>query len=377
MNGASAQVSNFLVSNHATTFTPDSDGFGNVASEKDIRSGATKYYTYRADGKLTSFKEKVPHSIYGNNATVQSVDYIYDPLGRRLVKAINSGQTTFFHSYLYLGDQDKILIGQTAVPGEPNNGGYTLYMDGQGIDDHLGAVTSHSVTGYMTDHLGSVLNTGLTNSYHTYGPFGEPLTAHAGLSLSSDPAQYGYAGRSYDLESHKYYNRARMYNSVIGRFMSKDLLGLGGGDLNLYRYVENNSLLYVDPTGMWCSFSQSSGQLICYNGPSSNPYINDPKGYAGAGVGKNNPSMQNIANVGPIPQGTYTVGNNVPLTPNGLKNALPLIPDQNTDTLGRGGFFIHGNNPNNPSGTSSHGCPVFDRDTRLNIPSGESFIVTH
>lgn len=31
-------------------------------------------------------------------------------------------------------------------------------------------------------------------------------------------------------------------------------------------------------------------------------------GYSGRGAGKNNPSMQTIANVGPIPQGTWNIG---------------------------------------------------------------------
>ena len=39
------------------------------------------------------------------------------------------------------------------------------------------------------------------------------------------------------------------YNPDTGRFLSEDPIGFLGGDANLYRYVGNNSLNYVDPSG--------------------------------------------------------------------------------------------------------------------------------
>jgi hypothetical protein len=85
--------------------------------------------------------------------------------------------------------------------------------------------------------------------------------------------------------------------------------------------------------------------------------------------------MQDVPNVGPIPQGSYTVGDVVPRTPSGLINALPLTPNDGTDTLGRGGCFIHGDNPNKPAHSSSNGCPIINSPNRSNIPSGETFNV--
>jgi|GEM_PF-2286432 len=35
----------------------------------------------------------------------------------------------------------------------------TMYVDGQGIDEHLGEVTTNTPKSYITNHLGSVLNT--------------------------------------------------------------------------------------------------------------------------------------------------------------------------------------------------------------------------
>src|SRR5262249_19920025 len=43
--------------------------------------------------------------------------------------------------------------------------------------------------------------------------------------------------------------RARFYSGSFARFLSQDPLRLGGGQLNLYNYANQNPLSYVDPTG--------------------------------------------------------------------------------------------------------------------------------
>ncbi len=48
--------------------------------------------------------------------------------------------------------EDRILIGRSG------NGELTVYLDGEGIDEHLGHVTRTKAVTYETDHLGTVLN---------------------------------------------------------------------------------------------------------------------------------------------------------------------------------------------------------------------------
>jgi RHS repeat-associated protein len=47
-----------------------------------------------------------------------------------------------------------------------------------------------------------------------------------------------------------YTMRARCYDPTVGRFISQDPLGFGGGDVNLYAYVKNNPVNFVDPEGL-------------------------------------------------------------------------------------------------------------------------------
>jgi len=47
-----------------------------------------------------------------------------------------------------------------------------------------------------------------------------------------------------------YYMRARYYDPSVGRFISEDPSGFGGGDVNLMAYVGNNPVMGVDPTGL-------------------------------------------------------------------------------------------------------------------------------
>ena len=53
----------------------------------------------------------------------------------------------------------------------------------------------------------------------------------------------------YDSATGLYYDNARYYDMVIGRFMSQDPKGFAAGDSNLYRYVGNGPTDGIDPTG--------------------------------------------------------------------------------------------------------------------------------
>jgi Tlde1 domain len=108
---------------------------------------------------------------------------------------------------------------------------------------------------------------------------------------------------------------------------------------------------------MWI-YSQSSGKLKRDGNLIS-------VGYSGFGEGKNNPSMQQVADVGPIPQGLYEISAPYDTTTHGPL-VMALIPQPGTNTFGRSGFLIHGDSIEHP-GQASHGCIIMNKVVRLMI----------
>ena len=45
--------------------------------------------------------------------------------------------------------------------------------------------------------------------------------------------------------------RARYYDPKAGRFLSRDPIGFAGGDVNVYTYVRNSPVNYVDALGLY------------------------------------------------------------------------------------------------------------------------------
>jgi len=114
--------------------------------------------------------------------------------------------------------------------------------DGYGVEDLYAVVGDHlgSMVTFITDH-GEVW---LNGDYH---PFGDPLIAYPfGDWLTT----LGFTGREYDYDIGLYYYRNRWYSTDLGRFLEPDPIGLAGMDINLYRYVKNGPLSWLDPFGL-------------------------------------------------------------------------------------------------------------------------------
>ena len=173
------------------------------------------------------------------NAT--TVNYKYDGLGRRVEKEVIGG-TTNVTRYVY--DNEDILLEL-----DGNNNIVARYTHGPGIDEPLVMEKGGQNYYYHADGLGSI--TEITNQSggaiqrYTYSSFGEIESQQD----SNFVQPYAFTSREFDSETGLYFYRARSYDSLSGRFLQEDPLGLSVNSLSLYTYALNNPVLFGDPNG--------------------------------------------------------------------------------------------------------------------------------
>jgi RHS repeat-associated protein len=90
----------------------------------------------------------------------------------------------------------------------------------------------------LTDTSGTIL------ARYSYDPYGRRTK----VSGSYD-ADFGFTGHYYHAPSGLHLALYRAYDADTGRWLSRDPIGESGG-LNLYGYVRNNPMSYVDPFGL-------------------------------------------------------------------------------------------------------------------------------
>jgi RHS repeat-associated protein len=236
-------------------YTYKYDDNGNMIEAPDFTNReqvATRIITYNADnmpvrihyenGKPVSAQSS---SVFSNLAacwitTVSSqggaawtVDFYYDGEGMRVKKVILGAGATY-----YIGPHFEVKDGLA-----------TKYIFAGNL--RIAKVTGSSTNYLHKDHLGS--STIMTDSMGEqveateYLPFGQ-MRSHAGEKVSG----YKFTDQEFDAETGLYNYNARLYDPVIGRFISPDSIVQTPFDpqtLNRYSYVRNNPLIYTDPSG--------------------------------------------------------------------------------------------------------------------------------
>jgi RHS repeat-associated protein len=207
-------------------------------------------YSYDRNGNLTqkitpggttTFGWDYENRLIKVTTPAATAEYMYDPLGRRIGKTVTDNGTTTTTHYVY--DADNILFEYDDTGAIGNR-----YTHGPGMDEHLMINTGKDKYYYHADGLGSIvaLTDAAGNSVQAY-----EYDSFGNLKDQKNRVKqpYTYTGREWDKETGLYYYRARYYDPMEGRFISKDPSGFAGGDANLYGYVKQNSINMVDPTG--------------------------------------------------------------------------------------------------------------------------------
>lgn len=191
---------------------------------------------------------------------IKTVTFKYDPFGRRIekrVEEIEKGDIEF-KTYTYVYDNEDIIL--MLQNGSDDEEGHhkgkhrtktriSRFVHGPSIDEPLAIEQKGKLYFYHADGLGSI--TSLTDhkakvvQSYEYTAFGE-MKHHGGKVKQP----YTYTGREWDKETGLYFYRARYYDPYAGRFISQDPIGFAGGDVNLYGYVGNASIGFIDPLGL-------------------------------------------------------------------------------------------------------------------------------
>lgn len=252
--------------------------FGNIEFEYNDNGERTKKTDHSGHATLSpydpnrgchvSHHDKITtysYDSFGNLKTVQlpnnqSIEYIYDGRNRRIGKKING---VLVQAFVYQS--------QTQIAAELNGSGQVIRQFIYGtksnspdlmiyngreykiISDQVGTpllivdtATGKVMTKYSYDEFGNLLgefimagNIPLPVSVPFLGVLGR---AHVEIPL-------GFAGGLFDRHTGLVHFGARDYDPSIGRWTTKDPIGFGGGDTNLYGYVMNDPVNFIDSEG--------------------------------------------------------------------------------------------------------------------------------
>jgi RHS repeat-associated protein len=222
---------------------------GTHNQEDQLKSYGTTEYSYSTDGYLQTKTTQTgtttyEYSIFGElkSVTLEDttlIEYKHNANHQRVAKYINK---ELKEKYLWLNlttllatyDKENNLINRYSytndrVPTTLQHNNQTYHL----LYNHQGSLRA------VVDEEGTLIKELHYNSFGT-------------ITLDTNPdfeVDFGFAGGLYDKDTKLTRFGYRDYDAQTGKWTAKDPIGFSGGDTNLYGYVLQDPVNFVDPTG--------------------------------------------------------------------------------------------------------------------------------
>ncbi|WP_413557964.1 RHS repeat domain-containing protein [Bdellovibrio sp. HCB209] len=212
----------------------------------------TLSFTYNADGVIetktnstTSQTVQYEYDVFGNLKQVDLpggtvINYSIDAINRRVGKKVNGVVQKYW-----------IYMDQYRIAAEMDAGGFItkrfVYGSKANIPDYM--IMGGESYRIISDQLGSLrlvvkVSDGSILQRMDHDEFGRVIEdTNPGL------IPFGFAGGLYDDHTQLVRFGVRDYDPEIGRWTAKDPINFEGGDANLFGYVENDPVNWVDTEG--------------------------------------------------------------------------------------------------------------------------------
>jgi RHS repeat-associated protein len=251
--GAGTPVSQFIYDKNGNRVSGIDKGV-KFSAQYDDHDRLVKYndttFTYGLNGELaskTTGSETTNYTfdVYGNLYNVQQPDktisYQFDALDRRVAKFVSDN---LISRYVW---QDQLrLTAELNADGSMKK--QFVYADGVNSPEYM--IFEGKRYFFVKDHRGSInlvvnVDSGEVVQRMSYSEFGEVIE-------DTNPGfqPFGFAGGLYDVDTKLVKFGARDYDPSIGRWLSKDPILFAGGDTNLYGYVMQDPINFIDTDGL-------------------------------------------------------------------------------------------------------------------------------
>jgi len=236
------------------------DANGNTTTNQynvAVTGSGSKTLVYDANGNLTSdgtrsFQWDALNRLTAVTSGTHRSEFTYNGLSQR-VKIVekDNGAVTSTKQFVWCPGDAQLCEERDGS----NNVTKRFYAQGE----QIGGTNYY----YTKDHLGSIReltdSSGVVQTRYDYDPYGRRTKISGSLD-----ADFGFTGHYYHQPSALHLAWFRAYDADLGRWISRDPIREEGG-LNLYCYVRNNPLNWVDPFGLAAIYTDQTNGRTYFN----------------------------------------------------------------------------------------------------------------